>query len=45
MKFIEHLQMMFARMIKSNQKFVDPTDVLGNMTDSFGETIKFADGN
>ena len=45
MKFIEHVQKMFVRMIKSNQKFVDPSDVLGNMTDSFGETIKFADGN
>lgn len=44
MKFIQCIQMMFARMIKGNQKFVDPTDVLNNMTDSFGESIKLSDG-
>ena len=43
-KFIKHLQILFAKMISSNSKFVDPSDVLSNMTDSFGEKITFADG-
>ena len=44
MKFISELQLVFAKMIKGNQKFVDPSGILDNLKDSFGDSIKFAAG-
>lgn len=40
MKFIDSLKVLFTQMAIGNQKFVDPTDVLNNMTDSNGKSIK-----
>ena len=43
-KCVSELQMAFAKMIRGNQKFVNPSGVLENLKNAYGDSIRFAAG-
>lgn len=40
---INKLKLLFARMIYSNRKYIDPSEVLNAISDDFGKYIKIGD--
>lgn len=40
---VKNLQMLFTRLIGSDQKYVDPSEVLNKTVDELGNTVKIGD--